>query len=376
MSVDLSGLPELPNTAALRASATSAGGAGDAFLANGTEARTAWAPISDAIACSYNPGAIHTAMDKVVVHCEAIELSAGVIESALDAYCDEIDGIKDRYNAAVAAAQVCHVPSTDEDPHYAQTREAEAQTEVNAIATLMRAMEERCANTINAADPAAVTSPGFASTAYVGSANTALTEALDRLRVDRYNIEVSTTIRVSTLDISRLEIDFADGSRLTYTQIDLRETVVQTRTLTPVTEVGLDGSRRATLGEPPAWAKNGGKFLEGADVVLSAWGNYSEEWNEDLLQHPDMSGGEQFGSAAKSAVLGAGGSFGGSFGGALGGAALGTLICPGVGTVIGGVVGGIAGGIGGEWMGNTIDNLTDGDALVDSMSDAWDSLWG
>ncbi|MFB9073776.1 hypothetical protein ACFFX0_22255 [Citricoccus parietis] len=194
--------------------------------------------------------------------------------------------------------------------------------------------------------------------------------------MDQYSFEILESVTIETrVSAFHLEIQMADGSRFSYSELSIEQSVTEHRTRVDVTTVDL-ASNRTPVGEPPRWAKIGGNFLSSLDIGLSVWGNGTEEWNQDLLENPDMSTGEQWGSAAQSAALGAGGGFLGGLGGAAGGAAIGTLIFPGVGTVIGGVVGGIVGGIGGEWLGNSVDNLLDGEGIGESIGNAWNSLWG
>ncbi|MEE1621851.1 hypothetical protein ACQ3I4_13805 [Zafaria sp. Z1313] len=371
MSVDLSGLPELPDTADLRGKARAVKTAGSRVATNADQARNAWLPVNGFIDCDYGAEKIHNAMDEVPGYGEACELGTNAIREALYGYCEEIDGIRDRYNAAVADSMVCYAESTDDDPNYRVNQEKAAQDEVNAVAAALLEMEERCAEVIRQVDPAHVPDPGVFASPGSAVAYTAATTALEHLRVDRYVFDIVETISITRLDVSHLEILFADGSVLSRTEINLRQTVIQQRTRIDVVD-----ARFGIAGEPPSWAKWGGRFIEGADVLLSAWGNGAEEWNQDLIEHPEYTAEERWGSAAKSAAFGAGGSFLGSLGGAAGGAAIGTMICPGVGTVIGAVAGGIIGGWGGEILGNTIDNWTDGEGALDGVKNAWNDFWG
>ncbi len=125
--------------------------------------------------------------------------------------------------------------------------------------------------------------------------------------------------------------------------------------------------RTPQLMAPPAWMKWGGRGLSVAGAGVGYWSAYSEEYNEDLLDHPEWSEGERRGSAVtSSAVVGtaavAGGA-GGAWAGAAAGAAIGSVF-PGPGTVIGGIVGGIIGGAAGGW------GASEGaDALVDGLED-------
>ncbi|MET0735432.1 MAG: hypothetical protein ABWY55_07295 [Microbacterium sp.] len=118
---------------------------------------------------------------------------------------------------------------------------------------------------------------------------------------------------------------------------------------------------------PPAWMKWGGRGLSVAGAGIGYWSAYSEEYNEDLLAHPEWSEDERRESAVtSSAVVGtaavAGGA-GGAWAGAAAGAAIGSIF-PGPGTLIGGIVGGIIGGAAGGW------GASEGaDAVVDGLED-------
>ncbi|WP_313816197.1 hypothetical protein [Citricoccus sp.] len=375
MAVDLSGLPELPDTSALRSDATQIKTVGDDVDQNCIDTRNAWTPIDAAIISPTGQEQMVNALEVMLDYGDGVSLSTQAIEQALADYCDGIDALKSRYDAAVGQAQMCWAESTPEDPNHRENKEQAAQTEVNAVADLLLELEQTCAESIKAANPAAP-GPGGAGHPSTGAVSSATQELLDRLRVDQYSFEILESVTIETrVSAFHLEIQMADGSRLSYSELSVEQSVTEHRTRVDVTTVDL-ASNRTPVGEPPRWAKIGGNFLSSLDIGLSVWGNGTEEWNQDLLENPDMSTGEQWGSAAQSAALGAGGGFLGGLGGAAGGAAIGTLIFPGVGTVIGGVVGGIVGGIGGEWLGNSVDNLLDGEGIGESIGNAWNSLWG
>lgn len=375
MAVDLSGLPELPDTAALRADATQIETVGRDVDLNCTETRNSWTPIGGAITSPEGQEQMVGALEVLLDYGDAVSLSTRAIEQALSDYCDGIDALRSRYAAAVGRAKTCWVESTPDDPAYGLNQEQAAQDEVNAVARLLLDLERTCADAITAAD-ASAPEPGAAGHPSVGAASSATQDLLERLRVDRYSFDVLDSITIETrVSATHLEITMADGTRYSYSEISVDQSVIVEGRRVDVTTVGLDDARRP-IGEPPRWAKLGGNALGALDVGLSLWGNGTEEWNQDLVENPDMTAGEQWGSAAQSATLGAGGGFLGGLGGAAGGAALGTLVFPGVGTVIGGVVGGIAGGIGGEWLGNSVDNVLDGEGLGEAIGNAWDSLWG
>ncbi|MGD6979037.1 hypothetical protein [Citricoccus zhacaiensis] len=369
MSVDLGGLPAFPDTGALRAAAQGIRDAGKAISDRADEVKASWGDIqangyitSDTL----DMGTVYAAADPVVDYGDAGKSGARAVYLAIDAYCDAMDGLRGAYDSAVAGASACYADVADEQ---------EAQAAVNAVAQQMADLEEQCAHHIRAVNPDTPYTPGQFAGPEAGATSAVVQEALEGHRVHRFTFDVVDTITVTSVRYTDLQIEFADGSRLRYTELDLTQTRVETRTTVVVA---------ADLPNPPGWAKWGGRFLEGADVVLSAWGNYSEEWNQDLVENPGMTTAEQTGSAVKSATLGAGGSFlgsaGGAWGGAAAGAAVGTMVGGPVGTVVGGIIGGVAGGIAGGWggeiLGNTIDNWTDGEGFADGVKNAWNNFWG
>ncbi|GAA4367547.1 hypothetical protein [Paeniglutamicibacter cryotolerans] len=388
MSVDLSGLPELPDTGALREDALTLKEAAAALKALCGDCQTGWRPIQGTISCSNDQEAIYTALDRMDDYGEALDLSATVVASALATYCDEIDGLRNRYNAAVSASMVCYAPDATVDG--AQDPTQKAQDEVNAVAALMLGMEQRCADSIKAADPGSSTPAPDYSRQDMALAVGAQ-EALKRLRTADFQFTVSITISIRTLDYSKLEIPYADGSLLTHERLVLTQSSIRTDVAVRGTAPVFSSSPRATIGEPPRWAKIGGNVLGVLDVGLTAWGAGSDEWNDDLIDHPEYSERKQWDSAIKSAGLrtagaAAGGAAGTAVGAAAGAAIFGTLgsVVPVAGTAagiavggfLGGVVGGFVGSTVGEGIGGFLDNISDGEGLGDAIGNAWNDLWG
>ncbi|MEW1981640.1 glycine zipper domain-containing protein [Citricoccus sp. NPDC079358] len=375
MAVDLSGLPELPDTSALRSDATQIKTVGDDVDQNCIDTRNAWTPIDAAIISPTGQEQMVNALDVMLDYGDGVSLSTQAIEQALSDYCDEIDALKSRYEAAVGQAQMCWAESTPEDPNHRENKEQAAQTEVNAVADLLLELEQTCADSITSANPAAP-GPGGAGHPSTGAVSSATQELLDRLRVDQYSFEILESVTIETrVSAFHLEIQMADGSRFSYSELSVEQSVTTRSTRYDVAEVGLDTSRNpdpdapSALGEVPRWAKIGGNVLGALDIGLSLYGNYTEEYNQDLLENPDMTEAERRNSAVESAAWGAGG----ATAGAAAGAFLGSFIpIPVVGTVVGGVVGGFVG----ELAGNTIDNMRDGEGFGESIGNAWNSLWG
>lgn len=387
MSVDLSGLPELPDTGTLRDNATSIKDAAAAIQTLCDDSHTHWLGIQSCVSCNFGNEQIYSALNLAPEYGEGVQLSGKAVCLALEAYGDEIDGITERYNAAVSAARVCYAP--DAETPDGKDPEEEAQREVNAVAALMAEMEQRCADSIKAADPGSDTPvPDYPTAA--GASVGATTETLGRLRSVDFEFNVSASVTVRTLDYSRLEIPLADGSRLTHERLVLTRTSIRADLSVQGTAPAVDGSRRGNVGEPPRWAKGAGNILTVVDTGMTAWGAATGEWNDDLVEHPEYSTTDQVVSAGKSTVLRTGGSFaGGAVGtyvGATAGAALfGTIgsVIPVAGTAagiavggwLGAMAGGFIGGQLGEWAGGAIDNFTDGEGVGDAIGDAWNDLW-
>lgn len=109
------------------------------------------------------------------------------------------------------------------------------------------------------------------------------------------------------------------------------------------------------------WAQTGGKALGIIGVGITVWGNYSEEYNEELLNHPEWPESEVRLRAVQQAAIVSGAAVSTSVVGSMAGAKLGTVIggtigsvVPGLGTAIGAAVGGIAGAVLGGFAGGLI----------------------
>ncbi|WP_026818822.1 hypothetical protein [Arthrobacter castelli] len=390
MSVDLSGLPKLPDTSVLRDKAAAITTAADDVETLCDDCYTDWQPIQGAISCSYGEDVVYAAMNRMDEYGEGVSLSGKAVDSALTAYCDEVDGLRSRYEAAVADARVCYAPDATTDD--GSDPEQEAQDEINAVARQLKEMEQRCADSIKAADPSSsvVAPPNYPTS--VAVAGGATKDALERLRVRDYRFTISHTVTTRTLDYSRLEVRFADGSSLTHERLVLTESATRVDVEVRGRTTGMDLSPGGGgVGEPPRWAKLGGNVLGVLDVGMTAWSAGTDEWNDDLIEHPEYSDAEQWGSAAKSAGLrtvgaGVGGAAGASVGAVAGAALFGTIgsVVPIAGTAagiavggfVGGVVGGFVGGTIGEGIGGFVDNVTDGEGLGEAIGNAWNDLWG
>ena len=146
------------------------------------------------------------------------------------------------------------------------------------------------------------------------------------------------------------------------------------------------GARRRTTAsgnnaaapELPRWANRASNGLGVVDGALSVYKNWAEQWNQDQLEHPDMSTGERVVSAAATALVEGGASMAGSSLGAAAGATLGSFIpIPVVGTIVGAAVGGWIGGAVGEGVGNFLRNAAEkgiADSARGGLKEAWENL--
>ncbi len=134
------------------------------------------------------------------------------------------------------------------------------------------------------------------------------------------------------------------------------------------------------MGEPPAWAKYGGKGLFVAGAGLALHGSWADQWDADKVQHPDWSTGHRVADAAYNTVTVGGGTVAGAWAGAEAGGELGATIGSFVGpegTVIGGVVGGLVGGFVGSKVGKAVGSTVKHVAsdIGHAAKKVWDSIF-
>jgi hypothetical protein len=394
VTVDLSGLPAFPDTAALRADATAIHTAGTAFKTTAESARSTWLEIDVHLEIPREDEVL-AAFEKPLDMGAALEASTEIVKLALHQYCDELEALRGEYDAAVSGGMAC----------YAEASEAEnAQRAVNAVASTMQRLEQDCADNIKSADPVAVPDAPWAAP-QDGMVRGAVTTALEQLRVPEFDIRFSTTVQVTTLDYSRINIVQADGTIIPTERIVLTQSTIQAdlqvRGRAPI----VDPTRFNNIPDVPVWARRAAQFIPVVDYGITAYNSFAQEWSDDLEQHPEMSTLERLESATISAALRTGGNFlgnvfggaAGVFGGALVGGAsvgaagaaagsvvpvVGTLIGGGaglvggaaVGALIGGYAGGTGGGLAGETLGGMLDNVIDGEDA--GWGTVWRKVWG
>lgn len=166
---------------------------------------------------------------------------------------------------------------------------------------------------------------------------------------------------------------------------------------TPPAGYGDDASRRGRFRNepirPPGWAKWGARGLTVVGTGLTAYDNYTGQWEQDQLYHPEMSTGDRVARSTGAATVTAGSALAGAWAGAKGGAAAGAFVGsffgPGPGTAIGAAVGGFIGGVGGAWVGSQAGSAVReygarageavkdfGESVGDAVSSGWNALFG
>ncbi|AYY12369.1 hypothetical protein EF847_06265 [Actinobacteria bacterium YIM 96077] len=166
---------------------------------------------------------------------------------------------------------------------------------------------------------------------------------------------------------------------------------------TPPAGYGDDARRagrfRNTPIRPPGWAKWGARGLTVVGTGLTAYDNYTGQWEQDQRYHPDMATDDRVSRATGAATVTAGGAAAGAWVGAKGGAAIGgafgSLFGPGPGTAIGAAVGGVIGGVAGAWAGSQAGSAVReygakagqaikdvGKGIGDAVASGWNSLFG
>lgn len=403
MSVNLGALPQLPDPDTIIADAALIAASGTRVAGNGTDYVNIWNNIQPHYRAP-EESMVYEAMRPVTVFTDEAAIVTSLIQSALNDFAETVRGMKSRHQALVTAAGASYPESTDEDPDYGRNKEAELASDISALAADYAAAEKACATAILQSDPALMPGPpGFTDTVGWDVANEAAEEALDRVRRERTRILIPDgTTPVTTLEISRVFVVNSDGTSMAVQRVTLTTTDVQNYTQHDITRLTFNPAPSA-MSEVPKFAKRASNALGLLDFGLSMYGNYSEEWNQDLIDHPEYTEEERQASATQNAafegtgglVVGglgsaAGGYAGGAIFGAIG-AGLGTLICPvagtaagasigaGFGTFVGSLVGSTVGGAIGEGAGSAAQDLYEGksmgDAIAGGVEEFWDELW-
>lgn len=394
MTVDLSGLPEFPDTEALRQDAGALHTAGTAFQTTAESCRTTWLGIDPHLTVPGEENVL-AAFDRPVEMARALEASTEVVKLALRQYCDDLDALRGQYDAAVSGGMRCYADPSDAE---------DAQRAVNDVAQRMATLEQDCADNIRTADPVAVPDARWASP-QDGMARNAVATTLQQLRVPAFEFRFSATVQATTLDYSRINIAHADGTIIPSERLVLTRTTIQTdlrvRGRAPV----LDPTRFGNVPDVPVWARRTAQFIPVVDYGITAYNSFAQEWGDDLEQHPEYSTTDRIFSAGRSALFrtagnaignvvgGAAGIFGGALAGGASvgaaGAAAGSVV-PGLGNLVGGAAGltggaaagaliggyagGTAGGLGGETLGGMLDNALDGEDA--GWGTVWEKVWG
>lgn len=394
MSVDLGALPQLPDPDTIIADAALIAASGSRVAANGTDYVNIWNGIQPHYKAPEET-MVYDAMRPVTVFTDEAAVVTGLIQAALNTFAETVRGMQARHRALVAAAGVSYPESTEDDPDYGKNKEAGVAADIAALAAEYAAAEKACATAVLQSDPAQLAGPpGFTDTPGWDVANEAAEEALDRVRRERTRILIPAgTTQVTTLQIGHVFVVNSDGTAVSVQRVVLTTTDVQNYTQHDRTRLTFNPAP-GTMVEVPKFAKRTSNALGVLDIGIGLYANYSEEWNQDLVDHPEYTEAERRESAAKNAAFegiggAVGGGLGGAAGGAIGGAAFGLLgsVVPvfgtaagvAAGTFLGSVVGSTVGGALGEGAGSFLQDLSEGksvgDAIAGGVEEFWDELW-
>lgn len=395
MSIDLSGLPQLPDPDTIITDAGLVAASGTRVAQHGTTYGIIWNGIQPHYLAP-EQSLVYEAMRPVTVFTDEVAVVTSIISDALNTFAEAVRGMKSQYNDLVAAAGISYPESTDEDPDHGKNKEAEVTAGISALAQKYADAEKACAMEILQSDPAQMSGPpAITESKGWDIANETADETLDRVRRERTRILIpSGTTQVAVLQISNVFEISADGTAVRVSRASLTPQDIQTYTPHETSRLTLNPTP-GTMTEVPKFAKRFSNALGVLDVGLALYGNYSDQWNQDLTDHPKYTEEEREASARKSAMFesiggGAGGTLGGLTGGYLGGlagTALGALLghAPGAafgaaaGTFVGSLVGSTVGGALGEGAGSFAQDLTEGksagDAWAGAVEEFWKELW-
>lgn len=399
MSIDLSGLPDLPDTGAVRTDARSVADSGTRVATRGNDLAAHWRGLQGNYVAPEQE-IVYGAMDKVVPFTEETGAVTQSIRAALDSFADTVDGLRPRFEAlrAATAAHDCTAPAEDETENVlAETR---LRTECQTLIREFQAAEEACAAAIARSYLVLPNAPGAMKSWYYALGTGVVDNAIQsihrhngqRFRIALHpgsnqrglNIDGSYTIRINGVPAQYFGRDTfmapaiaALGHRsLTLRIPELREPVLNRAARRPP---GPDG-RTALVPDVPGWAKKASNTLGVVDAGVTIYSNAAQQWNEDQLAHPDYSTWERVGSAAKNVGFEGGGALVGGAAGTAIGATIGSFIpIPVVGTVVGAAVGGWIGSSIGEGFGSLLKERSEGkswgEAAKEGVKEMWDSLW-
>ncbi|WP_312178599.1 hypothetical protein [Arthrobacter sp.] len=394
-------LPVLPDTGAIREDAARVDASGNRAKGYGQDLVATWTGLQGSYQAP-EQDIVHGAMDKAATYTDATADVTAAIRAALEAFADTVDTLRPRYDALVAAleANTCRPPEEDGEEGAAapQAEEARLARESGSIAADLQAAEDACAAAISGLHQSIWTLPGGATSPYA-AVNTGLVvqgflsvhqnpgPRLIRVALDpgsnrrRLNVPGSVTLRLNGRPYRYLPA----GSLMATMLAPLGARAVTIHRPVFRDPVIAGARRRTTAGgngvaapELPRWANKAANGLGVVDGALSVYKNWSEQWNQDQLEHPDMGMGERVGNAAATAAFEGGGAIGGNIAGTAIGASIGSLIpIPVVGTLVGAAVGGWIGGAVGEGIGNVARNIKEkgfAEAVAGGFKETWENL--
>ncbi|MBF4993838.1 hypothetical protein ITX31_06900 [Arthrobacter gandavensis] len=387
-AVDFSSLPDFAEAGELERQAELIASAGTDASGTATSSREIWLGLG-AVYSAPEAETAYGAFDKVQAFGNEAETVTGLIRTALVDFAVDARALRQQASDLIALSGQCSAPpDADTDPDSRAAEVAALQLRVQELCRKYAEAEDRCAGSIRAAagllpDSGILGSTGFGTTTSL--ADTVLEHVHQSQLHVRQTVDVSGDL-AAELRLENIPYEVVDGG-VRYTRspsgilIPVERSVDLTRVPFPDDGFARPGPElrlNAEAATPPAWARWGGRGLFVLDAGITAWDQGSEQFNSDLIEHPDWTASQRALSVTENVAIvggaslaaGAGGAWAGAKGGAVVGGVVGSWI-PVVGTAAGAVAGGIVGGIAGGIIGSGV-----GEKIGKKAKDLWDSFWG
>lgn len=304
MAVDLSGIPQLPDTGSIHEAASSMRTRAERVTDTYDNARWQWRLIENQIVSPDLHDEMVSALDVMQDFGLVVDISVDEVASALDEYAERIEGISSRYHAVMAEAQVCHAqPTTAEEAEAARERDERIQADVNELVRKLQEWEKDCADKIDEANRSdAVWDGGAATTPQGGAALTAVETLLDHLGM-KENVREEMKAVVVMTDVSpvNMTVTMADGKVYEWHALSPEHTAFVEKEKIIDHEVRFHPDAKTAL---PPELKPIKHLLGPASISITAYSNFVDEWNDDLIENPDYSQLERVWSAVQSAGWG------------------------------------------------------------------------
>lgn len=281
---------------------------------------------------------------------ESLQTLLGSAATALDEYATELQTLESQRPWVYSAA----VEMEEEQP-------GSSWATVSAFNTRVREADETCANALRALslDPPShldyFIGPYTAGSVAVGLTQGTLQWHKGALLTFRNSANIPAALINPTTPFDTWTKETFQGR--TYGVNPRTGLLLPPSAVPPPEAPHVSATQLRAVPTPPPWAKFGAKGLGVLGAGVTLYGAWTNEYNESLMRHPELSESEHQAEATKRAAVTGGfevaGALGGAAVGASWGASIGTAIpIPVVGTVVGGVVGGLVGGLIGGFLGN------------------------